>query len=145
MSDQVVTALNKALNNSYVLYFKTHSYHWNVEGPMFKTLHDLFEEQYTEIWEAIDDIAERIRALKAYAPNNTSDITKDTEVKPAGNRPDANQMIIDLAEDNMTLSKVCYDGIKIAEEAGDEITTDMLIERATVHEKNAWMLRSLAA
>ncbi len=140
---QVAEALNKVLANSYVLYFKTHSYHWNVEGPLFKALHDLFELQYTELWQALDVLAERLRALDVYAPINSADMVKNSTLKSSIKIPDGKTMASELAKDNTELAKILMESISIAQDAGDEVTTDMLIGRANIHEKNAWMLRSM--
>ena len=141
---QVAESLREVLANTYVLYFKTHSYHWNVEGSLFKPAHELFEEQYTEMWEAMDALAERLRALDVYAPINTEDMTKSASLAPATGTPDAISMVKELAEDNTKTAGTILRAIEVAQESGDEVTTDMLIGRATIHEKNAWMLRATA-
>lgn len=140
---QVVAALEKVLSNAYTLYFKTHAYHWNVEGPQFHSLHEMFEEQYTDMWEALDDLAERLRALGAYAPMTTEAMQEKTTIKPAGIQSDGMKMAAELAKDNTTMAKVLMEALSVTEEAGDEVTTDMFIERANAHEKYAWMLRSM--
>lgn len=139
---KVAQELTKVLSDTFVLYFKTHSFHWNVTGPHFKQLHDLFEEQYTDMWNATDDLAERIRALGSMAPNNMAEILKSATMRETGQTPDATQMVTELANDNAALANTLSGAIKIAENAGDEATTDMLIERTQTHEKYAWMLRS---
>lgn len=138
----IIESLKKVLADSYVVYFKTHSFHWNVTGPNFKALHDMFEEQYTELWKAIDDIAERIRILEGYAPNSFDELLKPASIKEAGQTPDADGMVKILAEDNLALVDTLMDALKQAENAGDEATVDMMIERIDVHEKSAWMLKS---
>ncbi|MFP4314137.1 MAG: Dps family protein [Alphaproteobacteria bacterium] len=144
-SSKLTEALTKALADSFVLYMKTHSFHWNVKGPNFKALHDLFEEQYTEIWEATDEIAERIRAIGSYAPNNYEEMAKIATLKPAGQTPDADGMVQILAEDNRAIVKTLINGLKAAEEQDDEASVDLMVERIRAHEKAAWMLESSRA
>lgn len=139
----ITKGLTQVLADTFVLYFKTHSFHWNVEGPHFKALHELFEEQYTELWEATDEIAERIRALDEYGPNNFKEMLDKATLKESGQIPDEKGMLQQLEEDNRAIVDSIYPVLRTAEEAGDEVTTDMLIERATIHEKAAWMLKSL--
>ena len=139
----ITKGLTQVLADTFVLYFKTHSFHWNVEGPHFKALHYLFEEQYTELWEATDEIAERIRALDEYGPNNFKEMLGKATLKESGQLPDEKGMLQQLEEDNRAIVDGIYSVLRTAEDAGDEITTDMMIERATVHEKAAWMLKSL--
>lgn len=141
---QMVDVLNEVLTNSYALYFKTHAYHWNVEGVHFDTLHKLFEDQYTEMWEAIDEIAERIRALGAYAPMNTVEILKNTQIQSADKPVDALDMVKDLAHGHEALSKILASSIEKASEVGDEVSADIMIARQTVHDKTAWMLNATA-
>ena len=141
---QVIEALRKVIANTYSVYFKTHSYHWNVEGAIFKSAHEIFEEQYTEIWGALDDLAERLRALGAYAPANTDELMKGSEIKAATGAPAATKMCEELAEDNTKLAKIIIEAIGVADDAGDEVTMDMLIGRATLHEKYAWMLNAMS-
>ena len=138
----VVDALQKVLADTFVLYAKTHSFHWNVEGPHFQSLHELFGEQYTEMWNAMDDIAERIRALGAYAPNTYSEMIKNASIGETSQTPDANSMLEILANDNTAVVDTIYTAIKAGQEAEDEGTTDMMIARSQEHEKYAWMLRS---
>lgn len=140
---KLVEALKKVLADTYVLYFKTHSFHWNVEGPRFKSLHELFEIQYTELWAALDELAERIRALDAYAPLNSKEMVQGASLKDAGQMPDADGMVQALADDNAAIVKTIYAAIEAAQEAGDEGTTDMMVARSQIHEKTAWMLRSM--
>ena len=138
----VIDALNHILADSFVLYFKTHAYHWNVTGPHFKTLHDLFEEQYTEMWQAIDEIAERIRILGAPAPCSMAELMAATDMKEATQSPDAMAMVKDLAEGHLTLAKHIQQAIDVADDTDDEVSQDLLIGRKQVHEKAAWMLSS---
>ena len=138
----VIDSLTHLLADSFVVYFKTHSFHWNVTGPYFKSLHDMFGEQYTELWTATDDMAERIRALGETAAFSMTDIIARSDMNEANAAPDAMAMVKQLAEDNQTLANHLREGISTAEEAGDQLTADMLTGRAIQHEKNAWMLRS---
>jgi starvation-inducible DNA-binding protein len=137
---EVVDGLARVLADTFVLYFKTHSYHWNVTGMQFKALHELFEVQYTELWNAIDEIAERIRALSEYAPVNLKELQDKATLREAGQLPDAEEMLKQLAHDNRAIVDSIYPALRAAQEAGDEATTDMLIGRVTIHEKAAWML-----
>ena len=142
---QMVEVLQTVLADTFALYFKTHGYHWNVEGPHFDSLHKLFGDQYTEMWEATDELAERIRALGSYAPMTLTDLMKPSTIKPAkGTKIDAMTMVKDLAADHAALSKIIADGIEKASDVGDEVTADILIARQTVHDKTAWMLSATA-
>lgn len=144
MSDKIVDGLNKILADTFVLYFKTHSFHWNVEGPRFRSLHEMFEEQYTVLWEATDDIAERLRALGAYGPNNWGEIDKNKTLSDVGQTPDAETMVQMLVDDNTAIVAAMKPVLEAAQEAGDEVTVDLIIGRMAEHEKTAWMLRSTA-
>lgn len=138
----VVEALAALLASSYTLYLKTHNYHWNVTGPMFTTLHTLFETQYTELAAAVDEIAERIRALGSFAPGSYSAFGKLSEVKEENGRPEAKKMIRVLASDQEVIASSARRLIEIAEAANDQASADLGTRRLDVHEKNAWMLRS---
>lgn len=140
----IVDGLNKVLADTFVLYFKTHSFHWNVEGPQFAALHAMFMEQYTEMWNATDEIAERIRALGAYAPDSVAAILKRAALQETGQTPDWKAMLTMLANDNEAITGTLKPLLEAAQEAGDEVTADIMIKRLTVHEKNAWMLRASA-
>lgn len=146
MTDQstspVVEQLSGLLANSYVLYVKTHNYHWNVIGPMFSTLHMLFETQYTELALTVDEIAERIRALGAYAPGSLAAFTELATVREETGHPDAVQMIRNLVSDQEAVVAVAQNVIKAAEVAGDQASADLATRRMDIHQKNAWMLRS---
>ena len=139
---KIVESLSTVLADAYMLYLKTHNFHWNVTGPMFSSLHVMFEEQYTEQWNALDDIAERIRALGHFAPATykryaeLSSITEEPEVLSA------KEMIRQLVDGNETIVRTLRAGVKVADELDDYPTADMLTTRMEVHEKNAWMLRS---
>lgn len=139
----VVQELQKVLADTFVLYFKTHSFHWNVEGAQFSMLHTLFEAQYTELWTVSDDIAERLRALEAYAPDNFASVLKNTSLNEVEQTPDAFEMVKILLKDNEEIVKTLNNALKAAQEADDEVTAGLLIDRMTSHEKTAWMLRSL--
>ncbi len=138
----VVEALSALLASSYTLYLKTHNYHWNVTGPMFTTLHTLFETEYTELATAVDEIAERIRALGAYAPGSYSAFAKLSAVTEETGRPEAKEMIRILGADQDTLSSLARRVVEVAENANDQASADLGTRRLDVHEKNAWMLRS---
>lgn len=137
----VIDELSCLLASSYTLYLKTHNYHWNVTGPMFTTLHTLFETQYTELALAIDEIAERIRSLGAFAPGSFSAFAKLSEVNEETARPDAKRMIKNLVADQELIAKISKRVIETAEKAGDQATTDLATRRLDIHQKNAWMLR----
>jgi starvation-inducible DNA-binding protein len=139
----IAQGLSKLLADTYVVYLKTHNFHWNVEGPMFQTLHQMFMEQYTETWNAIDLIAERIRSLGEYAPGTYKEYSKLTRIKETDGVPKAEQMVQLLIEGQEAIVRTARELLPIADEAGDEPTLDLLTQRMQVHEKNAWMLRSL--
>lgn len=130
------------LASSYTLYLKTHNYHWNVTGPMFTTLHTLFETQYTELAAAVDEIAERIRALGSFAPGSYSEFAKLSTVKEETGRPDAKEMIRILVADQAAVTTAAHRLIEAAEAVSDQPSADLGIRRRELHEKNAWMLRS---
>ena len=141
-NEAIVGALSTLLASSYTLYLKTHNYHWNVTGPMFTTLHTMFETQYTELALAVDEIAERIRALGAFAPGSYSAFAKLTGVKEETGRPAAQEMIRNLVSDQDTIAVSARGVIEAANAARDEASADLATRRLQVHEKNAWMLRS---
>lgn len=138
----VVSALEVLLANSYTLYLKSHSYHWNVTGPMFTTLHTLFETQYSELAIAVDEIAERIRSLGAIAPGSFSQFAAVASVKEDTGVPRAEDMIRNLADDQAKVVESARAVIRAAEAAGDDASMDLGVRRIDVHEKTAWMLRS---
>lgn len=140
---QITAGLSKFLADSYMLYMKTHNYHWNVEGPMFNTLHVMFMDQYTELWNALDLIAERIRALGEYAPGTYSEFSKLTSISESEKVPKAMKMIEDLLQGHEIVTQTARNLLAAADEANDEVTCDLLTQRLQVHEKTAWMLRSL--
>ncbi|HSG51277.1 MAG TPA: Dps family protein [Rheinheimera sp.] len=141
----IARGLSVLLADTYTLYLKTHNYHWNVTGPMFQTLHTLFETQYNELALAVDDIAERIRALGEFAPGSYKEYAKLTNIKEADGIPTAEEMIKDLVKGQEAIAKTARSIVPVADEASDEVTLDLLTQRMTVHEKTAWMLRSLVA
>ena len=139
----VVEALSGVLADTYTLYLKTHNFHWNVTGPYFPFLHTLFGEQYNELWNAVDDLAERIRALGHFAPGSYAAFSKLTSLKEAPNSPpDAKEMIRILLADNEAIAQRARKVQEIVEEVGDTETGDMMVGRMQVHGKAAWMLRA---
>jgi starvation-inducible DNA-binding protein len=138
----VAAALARLLADSYTVYLKTHNFHWNVTGPMFTTLHTLFETEYTELALAVDEIAERIRALGEVAPGSYSEFARLARVKEATDVPPATEMIRQLVADQATVTEAARAVVIAAEAAGDQASADLGVRRIEVHEKNAWMLRS---
>lgn len=141
MSD-ITNTLSRLLADSYCLYLKTQNYHWNVTGPQFKSLHDLFQEQYEDLSNAIDSIAERIRQLGEKAPGSFAKYSQDTSISEANDNANAVDMVKDLASSQENICKTINSVLKAAEKANDEVTTDLCIGRLEVHEKNRWMLNS---
>ena len=135
--------LSKMLADSYTLYLMTHNFHWNVTGPLFNTLHGMFMTQYTESWNALDDIAERIRALGHYAPGTYAEYAKLSSISEPSSVPDALEMVRLLVKGNEAVAKTARAAFAVADSANDQPTADLLTQRLDVHEKNAWMLRSL--
>jgi starvation-inducible DNA-binding protein len=142
---KLATGLSRLLADSYTLYLKTHNYHWNVTGPLFNTLHTMFEQQYTELALAVDQIAERIRALGHPAPGSYKAFATLTSIKEEqGTRtPAAKEMIRQLVIGQETVVRTAREILPIAAAAHDEPTADLLTQRMQLHEKNAWMLRSM--
>lgn len=140
---QIAAGLSRLLADSYTLYLKTHNYHWNVTGPQFNTLHLMFEGQYTELATAVDEIAERIRALGEPAPGSYKAFAKLTSIEEEEKVPDAETMIRQLVIGQETVVRTARELFPLVEEAGDEPTADLLTQRMQVHEKTAWMLRSM--
>lgn len=136
--------LSRLLADTYSVYLKTQNYHWNVKGPLFHTLHAMFEEQYTELATAIDEIAERIRALGFPAPGSFSEFARLSNVREENGLPNAKTMIENLIEDQATIVQTAKDVFPLVQLANDEPTADLLIRRMQIHEKTAWMLRSLS-
>jgi starvation-inducible DNA-binding protein len=139
---KIVASLSTVLADAYMLYLKTHNFHWNVTGPMFSSLHVMFEEQYTEQWNALDDIAERIRALGHFAPATYKRYAELSSISEEPEVLSAKEMIRQLVEGNEILTRTLRAGVKVADEIDDFPTADLLTTRMEVHEKNAWMLRS---
>lgn len=142
---KIADGLSHLLADSYILYLKTHNFHWNVEGPMFNSLHQMFMDQYTELWNALDLIAERIRALGAYAPGSYKKFAQLSSIPEAEETMPANAMIKQLLEGHEAVAKTLRGIFALAEEASDEATLDLLTQRLQLHEKTAWMLRALLA
>jgi starvation-inducible DNA-binding protein len=140
---EIAAGLSRLLADTYSVYLKTHNYHWNVTGPMFNTLHLMFEQQYTELAQAIDMIAERIRALGVFAPGSYAQFAELTNVQEEHGVPTAEQMIARLVEDQETIVRTAREVFPSAEQANDETTADLLTQRMQIHEKTAWMLRSM--
>ena len=142
---EIASGLSRLLADSYSLYLKTHNYHWNVTGPQFNTLHTMFEEQYTELAAAVDEIAERIRALGIKAPGSYSAFGKLTSIDEGTGDESAEEMIRQLVIGQETVARTAREAFPAAETANDEPTADLLTQRMQIHEKNAWMLRSMLA
>ena len=142
---QIASGLSKLLADSYTLYLKTHNFHWNVEGPQFNTLHLMFEQHYTELALAVDEIAERIRALGVKAPGSYSAFAKLTSIDEASGEESAEEMIRQLVLGQEAVVRTARTALKPTAAAGDEPTADLLTQRMQIHEKNAWMLRSMLA
>ena len=139
----IADGLSHLLADSYTLYLKTHNFHWNVTGPMFSTLHTLFETQYTELATAVDEIAERIRALGVPAPGSYKQFAELSSIKEETGTPSAEGMIRQLVEGQEAVVRTARKVFPVVDSANDEPTADLLTQRMQVHEKNAWMLRSL--
>ena len=138
--------LAQFLSDSFTLYLKTHNFHWNVTGPMFNSLHAMFMDQYTEQWNALDETAERIRALGYNAPGSYAEfirLSSITEEPGLTEAPDWRDMVRQLVEGNEAVCRTARRALSNADDAGDDPTVDLLTQRLQVHEKNAWMLRSL--
>ncbi len=142
---EIAKAASRLLADSYTLYLKTHNFHWNVRGPMFSSLHTLFETEYTELALAVDEIAERIRALGQDAPGSWTQFKKLATVEEATDVPSADGMVRRLADDQDKIVASAKRLFDAADEAGDQASADLAVRRIQVHEKNAWMLRSQLA
>ncbi|MEJ6004750.1 Dps family protein [Paucibacter sp. AS339] len=141
---QIAAGLNKLLANTYTLYLTTHNFHWNVTGPMFNTLHQMFMLQYTELWNAVDPIAERVRALGHFAQGSYSQMSRLTTLDDVPEAPPkAMQMVKILVQGHEAVARSARELFPLVERAADEPTADLLTQRLTVHEQTAWMLRSL--
>ena len=140
---KIAEGLSHVLADTYTLYLKTHNFHWNVTGPMFNTLHLMFEGQYTELSTAVDMIAERIRSLGVYAPGSYADFAKLTSIKEAKGVPADKEMIAQLVDGHEAITRTARKVYPLAEKVADEATADLLTQRIQLHEKTAWMLRSM--
>ncbi len=140
---EIAAGLERLLADSYTLYLKTHNYHWNVKGPMFNTLHLMFEQQYTELALAVDVIAERIRALGFPAPGSYAAFARLTEIEEETDVPAAEDMIRNLVKGQETVVRTARKIFPVVDAANDEPTADLLTQRMQIHEKTAWMLRAL--
>ncbi len=142
---EIAGGLSRLLADTYTLYLKTHNFHWNVTGPMFNTLHLMFEQQYTELATAVDEIAERIRALGEAAPGSYSQYAALSSIGEETGVPSAEDMIRQLVADQEAVARTARSVFPAAEAASDEPTADLLTQRVQVHEKTAWMLRSMVS
>ncbi len=140
---QIADGLSRLLADTYTLYLKTHNFHWNVTGPMFNTLHLMFETQYNELALAVDLIAERIRALGHPAPGSYSAYARLSSIPEAEGTPDATEMIRQLVQGQEAVARTARSVFPLVADANDQPSADLLTQRMQVHEKNAWMLRSL--
>ena len=138
----VAEGLAKLLADTYAAYLKTHGYHWNVRGPEFFSYHNLLEQQYRDIWAALDEIAERIRALGEFAPQAHSAFANLTSIKDGDPEKDAGEMLRELIKDHGVLIATARAALDAADEVGDEASVDLMTQRLAAHEKAAWMLRS---
>ena len=139
----IVDGLSRLLADTYTLYLKTHNYHWNVTGPMFTSLHTLFEEQYNELALAVDVIAERIRALGEFAPGSYQAFSKLTAIKEETDVPNAENMLKNLLNSHEIIVRHARELLQTTAIETDEVTADLLTQRMEFHEKNAWMMRAL--
>ncbi len=140
---EIADGLSRFLADTYTLYLKTHNYHWNVTGKMFQTLHLMFETHYNELWTAVDLVAERIRALGFPSPGTGKQFAALTSIKEDDGVPKAEEMIAKLVEGHEAVARTARAIFPVSEEANDQPTCDLLTQRLQVHEKTAWMLRSL--
>ncbi len=142
---RIAEGLKKLLADSYTLYLQTHNFHWNVTGPQFRELHLMFEEHYTELAIAVDDIAERIRTLDVAAPGTYRALSELSSIKEVEGVPPANEMVDILTKSHELVVKTCRDALLLAQKANDESSASLISDRMRVHEKTAWMLRALAS
>lgn len=142
---RVADGLSNVLADTFILYLKTHNFHWNVTGPMFQTLHLMFEEQYNELWLAVDAIAERIRSLGFTAPGSYGEFTRLTYLQEEPAATNATEMIAELLRDHETAARTVRSTLAVARTAVDAPTEDLLTQRLAAHQKAAWMLRSMLA
>ncbi len=142
---QIAHGLGDLLADTFTLYLKTHNFHWNVTGPQFNTLHTMFEEQYNELWVAIDVIAERIRSVGEVAPGTYAEYEERSSISVSEGVPNAQEMLRQLVEGHEAVARTARKVYPKANEAADEATSDLLTSRLQIHEKTAWMLRSMLA
>jgi starvation-inducible DNA-binding protein len=142
---EIASRLAALLADNYTLYLKTHAFHWNVTGPMFNSLHVMFETQYNELWLANDEIAERIRALGMYAPGSGTAFARLSSIMEEDGVPGWEDMVRQLVEGHETAARTAREVFRVADEADDQPTADLATQRMQAHEKTAWMLRSLLA
>ena len=140
---KIADGLSHLLADTYTLYLMTHNFHWNVQGPMFNTLHTMFMTQYTELWTALDQIAERIRALDFPAPGTYASLSKLASIEEVEGVPSADEMVAYLAKGHEAVARTARSLFAAVDKASDEPSADLLTQRLTIHEKSAWMLRSL--
>ncbi|WP_372018731.1 Dps family protein [Pseudoxanthomonas sp. 10H] len=143
---EIAEGLSRYLSDAFTLYLKTHNFHWNVTGPMFNSLHNMFEQQYTEQWNALDEVAERTRALGFNTPGSYAEFIRLTSIREepgADGVPDWKGMVQQLVAGNEAVCRTARAVLKTADDAGDDPTVDLLTQRLQTHEKYAWMLRSL--
>ena len=139
----IAAGLSRVLADTYTLYLKTHNYHWNVTGPQFNDLHAMFMTQYTELWNSVDLIAERVRSLGHFAPGTYKAFAELSSIKEEEGVPAATKMLENLLSGHETVALTCREAFPAAEMASDQPTMDLLTQRMQVHEKTAWMLRSV--
>ena len=141
--ENIAQYLNRLLADSYTLYLQTHNFHWNVTGPQFRELHLMFEEHYTELAVAVDDIAERIRTLGEVAPGTYKAFAKLSSIEEVDGVPSANEMVKILTQGHEQVVRTCREALAPAQEAGDESSVALISDRMRIHEKTAWMLRAM--
>lgn len=139
----IAEGLSRLLADSFTLYLMTHNFHWNVTGPMFNSLHTMFMAQYTEQWNALDVIAERIRALGVQAPGSYQDYLRLTSIAAVEGKPKATEMVALLVSAQEATARTARDLFPLVDKANDQPTADLLTQRLDIHEKTAWMLRSV--
>lgn len=140
---KIAEGLKSLLADSYTLYLMTHNFHWNVEGPQFRDLHLMFEEQYTELATAVDDVAERIRTLDVVAPGTYKELARLSSIKEVEGVPEGKDMVDILTKAHEQIVKTCREVLKLAQDGNDESTASLASDRMRIHEKTAWMLRAL--
>lgn len=140
---KIADGLSRLLADTYTLYLATHNFHWNVKGPMFNSLHDMFMVQYTELWNAVDPIAERIRALGFPAPGTYREFASLASIAEPEGVPSAEEMVAILVRGHEAVARTARSVFPVADKADDQPTADLLTQRLDIHEKTAWMLRSV--